>query len=475
MNEWIKKARNLIVHDRIDEVFKFLKTVIREDDPLFRDVILLQARYKEVQKRALLGISSNDEENVTNNRIRASLLGLIEEIRVEETDKEAKEIPKTGSEKETTKSKLKVFVSYAHKDEAYRKDFETYLALLKRQGLIEIWTDRKILAGSSWEKEISENLESADLIIPLISPDFIASDYSYEIEMARAIEKHDSQSALIIPVIIRPCAWKNSPFVNFQALPHEGKPISTWNDKDEAWLSVYEGIANVCEKFIERNDVKKEFPSNNHEDKAIKEVIKETKRFKIGIFGETGAGKSTLCNAMLGQEVMRVSDITAVTKTSQRVLLRYKNYELELIDCPGIGESIEEDERIKTLYNPLFEEVNFIIWVLRADVRNYSCDQRFIEHIKEMDLSNHKKFLIVLNMVDRLGNMSEWVENENRPSKNQLLLIDRKIMYVSGLFRILPNQIMAMSGLKGYNVEYGLEEIINEINKSATNRVGRGD
>lgn len=471
MNDWITKTRNLIVHDRIEEVFDLLKTVIQEDDHLYNSVILLQARYKEIQKKALLGISSSDEENITRNRIRASLLGLIEEIKTQKDETIIKEEPKTDPKEESSKSKLKVFVSYAHKDEEYRKDFETYLALLKRQGLIEIWTDRQILAGSSWEKEISENLESADLIIPLISPDFIASDYCYEIEMARAIEKHDSQSALIIPVIIRPCAWKNSPFVNFQALPHEGKPISTWDDKDEAWLSVYEGIANVCERFVERKNVKKEFSSNSTEDKAIKEIIREVKRFKIGIFGETGAGKSTLCNSMLGQEVMRVSDITAVTRTPQRVLLRYKNYELEIIDCPGIGESIEEDERIKTLYNPLFEEVDFILWVLRADVRNYSCDQSFIEHIKELDLNNHKKFLIVLNMVDRLGDMSEWVEEENRPSKNQLFLIDRKIMYVSGLFRIPPNQIMAMSGLKGYNVEYGLEEIINEIENAAANKV----
>lgn len=472
MNDWIIKTRNLIVHDNLEEVFKLLGDVIQEDSPLMNDLIMLKSRYYEIKKRSALGVSSFDEENITKNRLRASLLGIIEDIKIEDVKKS--EITHEEEDvnyeivKEPQKSKLKVFVSYAHKDESFRKDLEIYLSLLKRQEIIEIWTDRQILAGSSWETEISDNLESADLIIPLISPDFIASDYCYEIEMARAIEKHDIQQSLIVPIVIRPCAWKNSPFVNFQALPFEGKPISSWNDKDEAWLNVYEGIKNVCTNFIQQrsisNDVLKSIKP------AIKKITKKTERFKVGVFGETGAGKSTLCNTMLGQDVMRVSDITAVTRTTQRVVFNLGHYELELIDCPGIGESVEEDKRISGIYTPLFKEVDFILWVLRADVRNYSCDQSFIEEIKQLDLDENKKFFIILNMVDRLGDMVEWNEEENRPNKNQLYLIDRKIMYVSGLFRIPPNRIMAMSGLRGYNVEYGLKEVINEIKNAAANK-----
>jgi internalin A len=81
---------------------------------------------------------------------------------------------------------LSVFISYAHEDEPLRQQLETHLSLLRRQGLIANWHDRQILPGTEWEKEIDAHLESAQLVLLLISPDFLASDYCYEIEMKRA-------------------------------------------------------------------------------------------------------------------------------------------------------------------------------------------------------------------------------------------------------------------------------------------------
>ena len=100
---------------------------------------------------------------------------------------------------------VQAFISYSHKDEKFRDQFETHLVVLQRQGRIKLWSDRSIGAGREFEGEISKNLEQADLIVLLVSPDFVASAYCYDIEMARAIRRHKEGTALVIPVIVSRC------------------------------------------------------------------------------------------------------------------------------------------------------------------------------------------------------------------------------------------------------------------------------
>lgn len=142
---------------------------------------------------------------------------------------------------------VRVFYSYSHKDEQLRNDLETHLKLLHRQGLIDAWDDRQIEADEEWKDKIDENLERADIILLLISPDFIASDYCYEKEMKRALEKHEDGSARVIPVILRTCNWHKATFGKLQGLPKDGKPITTWGDRDTAWADAASGIERVVE------------------------------------------------------------------------------------------------------------------------------------------------------------------------------------------------------------------------------------
>jgi hypothetical protein len=135
-----------------------------------------------------------------------------------------------------------VFFSYSHKDEALRDRLETHLAMLKRQGVIETWHDRRIQAGDEFAGKISEELERADLILLLVSSDFLASDYCYDVEMQRAIERHEASDARVIPIILRPCDWHGAPFGRLQALPKDGRPVVSWPDLDEAFLDITRGI-----------------------------------------------------------------------------------------------------------------------------------------------------------------------------------------------------------------------------------------
>ena len=131
-----------------------------------------------------------------------------------------------------------LFFSYSHADENYRNQLETHLSALKRQGLIATWHDRRITAGSHVGDTIDANLNAAEVILLLISPDFINSDYCYERELARAMERHEKGEARVIPVILRPCDWHGLSFGKLLAAPKDGKPVSKWPDLDEAYLDV---------------------------------------------------------------------------------------------------------------------------------------------------------------------------------------------------------------------------------------------
>jgi hypothetical protein len=138
-----------------------------------------------------------------------------------------------------------VFVSYSHVDEKLRKKLGTHLNVLARQGLISTWHDRMIGAGSEWAGAIDAHLEDSHVVLLLISSDFIASSYCYDVEMKRALERHESRDALVIPVILRPVLLKGSPFAMLQALPRDARALNQWPSFDAACVDVVEGVRDA--------------------------------------------------------------------------------------------------------------------------------------------------------------------------------------------------------------------------------------
>jgi hypothetical protein len=145
-------------------------------------------------------------------------------------------------------SAVEIFISYAHEDETLRRKLEKHLKLLQRQGLITTWHDREITAGEEWKNAINSHLESANIILLLISSDFMASDYCYDIELKRALERHESNEARVIPIILRAVDWHRSPFGKLIALPTDGKAITSWPNEDEAFTDVVKGLRRVIDK-----------------------------------------------------------------------------------------------------------------------------------------------------------------------------------------------------------------------------------
>jgi len=148
-----------------------------------------------------------------------------------------------------TPKPIEVFYSYSHKDEELRDELEKHLSILKRQGVIQSWHDRRIGAGREWEGEIDTHLNTAHVILLLISADFLASDYCYDVEMKRAMERHEAGEACVIPVILRPVDWRGAPFGKLQALPTDAKPVTEWPNRDKAFLDVARGIRAAVEEL----------------------------------------------------------------------------------------------------------------------------------------------------------------------------------------------------------------------------------
>jgi hypothetical protein len=146
---------------------------------------------------------------------------------------------------------LSAFISYSHEDEKLKLELDKHLNPLRRQNLIETWHDGKILAGEEWSKTISEKMKDADIILLLISIDFINSYYCYEVELEEALELHDAKKARVIPVILRTCLWNHTPFAKLQALPKEAKAVAAWTGGwDEALTNVAAGVRQVAEEML---------------------------------------------------------------------------------------------------------------------------------------------------------------------------------------------------------------------------------
>lgn len=201
---------------------------------------------------------------------------------------------------------VKIFISYSHRDENFKDDLQIGLASLKNNGHIAAWDDRAILAGEEWDHQIKDALYKADIILLLVSPNFLASRYVREQEIKVAMERHKDPSdpAVVIPIIIRPSDWKDNAFSRLQALPKNSKPITSWPNYDEAMLDVVSGIKKlVLQKNAtpanKKNSSGQQIPTNSLAPTSFaKDLVTELKNL-------IGAGKTKeVIDALLADQTL---------------------------------------------------------------------------------------------------------------------------------------------------------------------------
>jgi hypothetical protein len=196
---------------------------------------------------------------------------------------------------------IRLFCSYSHKDEHWKNRLETHFAPLKHSNLIEFWHDQKIPPGDTWQAEIDQNINTADIIVLLISADFLASDYCFNYELKIALERRCVSKTLVIPIILRPCDWKSTPIGALQALPKDGKPVSEYPDEDQAFNE-------ITTKFRQIIEMKRDEGSHRCTAPQRRDLIEKTGYAPYKNFQLDSQHKAKLVTALLECSAMRDRD-----------------------------------------------------------------------------------------------------------------------------------------------------------------------
>lgn len=149
---------------------------------------------------------------------------------------------------------IKIFYSYAHNDKTLREELRKHLSSLRYRGVCRDWSDGEISAGDDWEAEIGGQLAEAEVILLLISADFLSSKYIRTVELQKAMQRHQARQAQVVPIMLRPCDYTGEVFSKLQGLPTGMKAITTWPNQDEAWTDVVKGLALLFDKFREERE-----------------------------------------------------------------------------------------------------------------------------------------------------------------------------------------------------------------------------
>lgn len=168
----------------------------------------------------------------------------------------------------------KLFISYSHMDAHVLERLHAHMAILRSEGKVVAWFDREILAGGNLNTDIREKLDDADIFVAIVSPDYLNSNYCYEVEFKQALERKDKGQLVIVPVIAQPCDWHASPFGKMKAIPTDGKAISDWVNENAAYLNVIQELRRLLEAG-------KTVPGPIKESSAIAEGTKTKKAYKV--------------------------------------------------------------------------------------------------------------------------------------------------------------------------------------------------
>ena len=351
-----------------------------------------------------------------------------------------------------------VFISYSHQDQALRQKLDNHLSNLKRQKNITSWYDGEITAGTNWRSQIMQHLNSAQIILLLISDDFMASDFCYSIEMNRAIARHDANQARVIPIILRPVDWTGAPFEKIQALPTRGKPVTTWPDRDQAFFDVVKGIRRAIDDLtIKSNITKQESPWNIPYERnllftgrkdvleQLYEALKEGK--KAALVGLGGIGKTQTAVEFSYRYRHDYNAVLWVKAESRESLLSDFVTIAQLLD---LSEKQEKEQRL------IFKAAKCWFkdhsgWLLIFD----NADD--LEMVRDFLPSGGKGHILLTTRAHATGRIARRIEVEKmEPDEGALFLLHRaKLLNFHALLEVAPktNQdtakeiVQAMDGL----------------------------
>lgn len=318
--------------------------------------------------------------------------------------------------------KVELFISYAHTDEKLRIELENHLKVLEKTNIISTWHDRKIIAGSEWRSEIDEHLRSSQIILLLISSDFIASEYCYGQEMHIAIQRHYNNEAIVIPIILRAVdGLELTPFGKLRVLPKNTEPITSWNNLDEAFSNVVKGVREIIEIFVNKNNnVYEEEMDNNFSEKYIRNINKEIEKSNVL--------KDNMSVRVIHNRLKESAPYTYRNDFILKILEKLKENKVAVITgLGGIGKTQLAANYITNYIN----EYKLIGWINASDA--VSIQNSYIELVEKLDLG----FLDTnINQNTILRYVKNWLENNDK-----WLIVYDNIKNPKELNELLPNPI----------------------------------
>lgn len=215
-------------------------------------------------------------------------------------------------------------------------------------------------------------------------------------------------------------------------------------------------------EILRGNNVPEEMISN------IEEKVAELGAFIpiVGIFGKTGAGKSSLCNALFGKDTAKVNDVHACTRAPQEIFVKISEAGsgIKLIDLPGVGENQVRDSEYADLYKEWIPKLDLVVWVIKADDRTFSIDEVFYETVVKQSLTANKTpFLVVINQVDKVNPIREWDSGNSRPGHEQMKVIGQRMEWAATKFQISSEHTVAVSAFEKYNLGALVEAMIDIV------------
>jgi len=204
---------------------------------------------------------------------------------------------------------IRVFYCYASEDEKLRRELEKHLHGLQQADLITTWYDRRLQAGINWKKKVDKRIESADLIVLLISNYFLQSAYPLGIEMQKALKRNKAEENRIIPVLLSPISsieWEKTPFNHLPLLPTGRVPVTEWQERDEAFLNVVEGMRKAVTTINISSLVKSQLSLNNQDQQQESTIL-----------GPTDSGKSST-DKLPGYRLSNSAEIAKVLEKRKR-------------------------------------------------------------------------------------------------------------------------------------------------------------
>ncbi|MCK4752146.1 MAG: toll/interleukin-1 receptor domain-containing protein [Planctomycetes bacterium] len=344
---------------------------------------------------------------------------------------------------------LNLFISYSHEDEIHREKLVTHLSTLRRNGDIKDWHDRKITAGEEWKGQIDKNLKKAEIILFLVSSDFIASDYCYDVEAKAALEMHEEGKAKVVPVILRHCDWKQTPFAKLQALPYEAEPVSSWSDNDKAWLNIVTSIkVGIQEIKNKKQKITITTQKKNCLTKEFQDWLKDTEveyshRRKTKLFLE---------DIYIAPDLKKLSDIDKIASTICSD---------EAVIAPGFKIIFGSDQSGKTslgkqYFKYFLQKGDLPILLTADDVKksdiNKIARKAYLKQHQDSDEKSYEEALNKIIIIDDYSEMKLNIKYQNKLLDNMKELFGTIVLLASESFKFVTPEISSLDDFDRYEI-----------------------